>query len=391
LSYGRRNCSLEFSEARLAGEIGHLAQIRAKRSRPCHTRGVARPADPRVPGYSSEDLALLESAGADLFRQAVSFGWLDAQDPRFSAGSKEKRALDLLLTIGLMRRDETGERILAVDPAAAHAQVVTPLSQVGNELLAESSQWAVAFTSLGQTFRSGSLSAQSAVTEIHDFDKIGVWIEAALAECESELLTAQPSGKRPADTLAEAQQRDIDALNRGVHMRTLYQHSARASPVTREYVKEVTAHGAEVRTLDEFFNRIIIFDRKLALIPGSSDNNAIAVAIHAPSIVSYLADVFDRAWERATPYVASGEDVSRSIAEDVRGMTLRMLAEGRSDAASAKRMGVSTRTFATYISMLKEEMGVETRYQLGYALGRLTEAGEGEGEDASAFDGAAFD
>ncbi len=59
-------------------------------------------------------------------------------------------------------------------------------------------------------------------------------------------------------------------------------------------------------------------------------------------------------------------------------MTLRMLAEGRSDAASAKRMGVSTRTFATYISMLKEEMGVETRYQLGYALGRLSETADAD-------------
>ncbi len=156
------------------------------------------------------------------------------------------------------------------------------------------------------------------------------------------------------------------------------------SPVTRDYVQEVTAHGAEVRTLDEFFNRIIIFDRKLALIPGSADNNAVAVAIHAPSIVTYLADVFDRAWERATPYVASGEDISRSIAEDVRGMTLRMLGEGRSDAASAKRMGVSTRTFATHISMLKDEFGVETRYQLGYAMGRLTSAQEAENPYGSA-------
>ena len=337
-----------------------------------------------MPRYSSEDLALLESVGSDLFRQAVSFGWLDAKDPRFRKGSKDAKALSLLLSMGLLRRDDGDERLLAVDPAAAHAQVVTPLTQVGNELLAESSHWAMAFTELGQNFRSGSLSAQSAVTEIHDFDKIGIWIEAALAECKTELLTAQPSGKRPAATLAEAQQRDIDALNRGVHMRSLYQHSARASPVTRDYVHEVTAHGAEVRTLDEFFNRIIIFDRKLALIPGSADNNAVAVAIHAPSIVTYLADVFDRAWERATPYVASGEDISRSIAEDVRGMTLRMLGEGRSDAASAKRMGVSTRTFATHISMLKDEFGVETRYQLGYAMGRLTSAQEAENPYGSA-------
>ena len=50
-------------------------------------------------------------------------------------------------------------------------------------------------------------------------------------------------------------------------------------------------------------------------------------------------------------------------------MTVRMLTEGHSDPASAKRVGVSTRTYACYVAALKEEYGVETRFQLGYAMG----------------------
>ena len=46
-------------------------------------------------------------------------------------------------------------------------------------------------------------------------------------------------------------------------------------------------------------------------------------------------------------------------------MTVRMLIEGHSDPASAKRLGVSTRTYAGYIAALKDEYGVETRFQLG--------------------------
>ena len=49
-------------------------------------------------------------------------------------------------------------------------------------------------------------------------------------------------------------------------------------------------------------------------------------------------------------------------------MTLRMLVEGHSDAASAKRLGVSARTYASYIAALKEEYGVQTRFQLGWAM-----------------------
>ena len=47
-----------------------------------------------------------------------------------------------------------------------------------------------------------------------------------------------------------------------------------------------------------------------------------------------------------------------------------MLIEGHPDPASAKRMGVSTRTYAGYIAALKAEFGVQTRFQLGYALGQ---------------------
>ena len=46
-----------------------------------------------------------------------------------------------------------------------------------------------------------------------------------------------------------------------------------------------------------------------------------------------------------------------------------MLTEGHSDPASAKRVGVSTRTYASYVAALKEEYGVETRFQLGLAMG----------------------
>ena len=52
-------------------------------------------------------------------------------------------------------------------------------------------------------------------------------------------------------------------------------------------------------------------------------------------------------------------------------MTIRMLIEGHADPASAKRLGVSPRTYAGYIADLKEEFEAETRFQLGYKMGEL--------------------
>ena len=60
----------------------------------------------------------------------------------------------------------------------------------------------------------------------------------------------------------------------------------------------------------------------------------------------------------------------KDIAAEQRAMTLRMLIEGHSDPVSAKRLGVSPRTYAGYIADLKAEFEVETRFQLGYVIGQ---------------------
>ena len=151
-------------------------------------------------------------------------------------------------------------------------------------------------------------------------------------------------------------------------MRTLYQHSARRSVAIKEYVAAVSQHGAQVRTLEEFFNRMIVIDRLMAIVPGAEGND-VAIAIHEPSLVAYLADVFERYWERARAFDDRAESTVRDVAEDVRNMTVRMLIEGHSDPASAKRVGVSTRTYAGYIASLKAEYGVQTRFQLGLRHG----------------------
>ena len=138
---------------------------------------------------------------------------------------------------------------------------------------------------------------------------------------------------------------------------------------THKYVAAVTAEGAQVRTLDEFFNRLIVVDRRLAIIPGA-DTLSVALAIREPSVVAYLVDIFERTWERARPFTNRETSMMKDIAAEQRAMTIRMLIEGHADPVSAKRLGVSPRTYAGYVADLKEEYEAETRFQLGYTMGR---------------------
>jgi sugar-specific transcriptional regulator TrmB len=308
--------------------------------------------------------ALLEGPAGSIFREVVAAGTLPEDDPRFRADHEDHEAVQVLVDLGLLRQAESGGWV-AADPAAAQSGVVAPMGRQVAELLSESAAWADTFASLSQAFR--RTPTASPIEEIRGLPNINRFLESAVDDAETELLTAQPAGARSAVILQQAVDRDLRTIERGVHMRTLYQHTARRSKATRDYVNLMLAHGAQVRTLDEFFNRLIVIDRRLAIIPGEAPD--VALAIHDKNLVSYLADIFDRSWERAREYNERGSASDSDIAAEVRQLTVRMLTEGHSDPASAKRVGVSTRTYASYVAALKEEYGVETRFQLGYAMG----------------------
>ncbi|MGI9155607.1 MAG: LuxR family transcriptional regulator [Marmoricola sp.] len=317
--------------------------------------------------FGAKERELLESSAAALYESAVQDGRIEPGDPRVAKRSPDRPAFDLLTDLGLVVLDPEQNVYRPVDPSAVQARVVAPMGQQAAHLLEESSRWSQVFSGLGQSYRRSG--ARHPVTEIRGVANINRYLSAAVEEAQSELLTAQPTSDRSMAALAVAVQRDIRAVQRGVNMSTLYQHSARRSVAIKEYVDQMSPYGAQVRTLEEFFNRMIVVDRAVAIVPGK-EVNQVAIAIHEPALVAYLVDIFERYWERARPFDDRAESTTRNIAEDVRNMTLRMLVEGHSDPASAKRVGVSTRTYAGYISSLKDEYGVQTRFQLGYAMGQ---------------------
>ena len=331
-----------------------------------------------------DDRALLESTGAVLFEELITAGGLPPEDGRLVPGGALHEALELLKTMGLARLTPDGARWEAQDPAIAQSRVVSPLGQEGARLLSESSQWANAFGALGHAWRKAPHEVSGGPFTYLPVDAIDPFIAGMVAECEEEMLTAQPQAIRNMRDMPNAVLRDTALLERGARIRTLYQHSARRNNVTREYVAQVTERGSEVRTLDEFFNRMIVVDRRVAIIP-SKETHRVALAVREPSVVAYLVDVFERSWERGRPFTSREASVMRDIASEQRSMTLRMLIEGHSDPVSAKRLGVSPRTYAGYIADLKEEFEAETRFQLGYTIGRQGITGrDDEDEEAEA-------
>ena len=336
------------------------------------------------------DRTLLEGRGAELYAVAVAENGLDAEDPRIADGGEFQEAFALLVSLGLLHHDggradqQRGlsgrTRWLPDDPGTAQAHVVAPLSIEGTRLLQESTQWARDFADLAKIWRRGSQASSGPFTYLRG-EAIGSYIAALTAEASEEILTAQPQAGRDLGVgLKQSFAKEQALLDRGVRVLTLYQHAARRSTATQKYVAGLIQLGAEVRTLDEFFHRLIVIDRRVALIP-TPDDLGVAVAVREPTVVAYLIDVFQRSWERGRPFTSTGEDIAHHIADEQRAMTIRMLVEGHPDPGAAKRLGVSARTYAAYVADLKAEFEADTRFQLGYILGRRGITGDQRDED----------
>ncbi|MER5771952.1 helix-turn-helix transcriptional regulator [Streptomyces sp. NPDC001985] len=200
-------------------------------------------------------------------------------------------------------------------------------------------------------------------------DVISEALRLAVGACKEELLTAQPGGGRSPDLLAEALPRDLALVRRGVQQRTLYQHSVRSHSPTLAYIERVLAEGAQVSTLDEVFERVIICDRSIAFIPGIPERKTTALAIRHPGAIAFLSKAFDHMWERAIPVsIAIGQHRPDLLTNAVRRTMLRMVVTGHTDESIAARLGVSSRTVSTHIKKVSEALGSRSRAELGYLI-----------------------
>ncbi|MFD5495988.1 hypothetical protein ACTWJ9_04370 [Streptomyces sp. GDS52] len=229
----------------------------------------------------------------------------------------------------------------------------------------------------------GTGPSDSGFRYVHGLEEIGEAIQRELDRATSEILTAQPDGPRPGVVLAHALEAVRDRIASGVSMRTLYQHSTRFDEPTKEYVRTVTGFGAQIRTLAEFFDRLIIVDRKTVFIPANADRTT-AIVVTEPAVVKFLTDMFERAWDRAEPYPfipVRAADAAAEIIPSIRDAICKLLVEGRSDREIARRLGFSLRSLQSHVARLKDDYGAEHRLQLGYLMGvkercegRITEA-----------------
>ncbi|WP_432172938.1 helix-turn-helix transcriptional regulator [Streptomyces sp. Tue6028] len=254
-----------------------------------------------------------------------------------------------------------------VPPSIALAQRLNPIEHEITEARRLSIELADAFEPFMALSAQATATTHS-ITVLEGFDRINAALDLATAQCQNEMLTVQPSGRRLEHTLVQGLERDRPLTDRGVSIRTLYQHTARYSPETQAYVDQFSNGKVEYRTIDELVERLIICDETVAFIP-TRDDRQVALELRHPGLVRYLIKVFEFMWDRAVPLNAGApyETAPDGITE-IQHSIAKLLVEGHVDEAIARRLGMNVRTCRAHIAKLATALGSGSRAQLGFLI-----------------------
>ncbi|WP_344634454.1 helix-turn-helix domain-containing protein [Kitasatospora cystarginea] len=206
---------------------------------------------------------------------------------------------------------------------------------------------------------------QPAVEQLSGLDQVRDFLSDLSRDAQEEVLTFAPQGAHLPESIAAARPLDEQLRDRGVKVRTIYLDSARNNPATSDYLTWLTEIGNDVRTVAALPVRMVIFDRRVALVPTeSADSSRGAVVLRAEGALAALHALFEAFWSTATEF-------ARRPVQDHRGLTpqesaaLRLLGEGMTDDAIAKRLGVSPRTARRIAADLMLGLEATSRFQAG--------------------------
>lgn len=257
---------------------------------------------------------------------------------------------------------------MASSPSVAAAALITPLEEELRQRKNYIDSLKGALDEIVPVYFSAQTGSDLlGVERVDDAGAVRSMLAASARQCQSDVMIAHFGGDCPAEVLTES---DASMVQRGVRLRSLHHHTARSHQGTRAFVERATGLGAEVRTTEEVFDWLIVFDRRIAFLPGGHPGKA--VVARQPTVVNFICDAFERAWRSARPLREPGASVTSpsratsAVSEEMERAIVQLLAAGEKDQVIARRLGIAVRTCRRYIAALMQRLGAESRFQAGY-------------------------
>lgn len=210
------------------------------------------------------------------------------------------------------------------------------------------------------------------VEQLDDLDEIRARISKLAGDCREELWSLNPDGAQTPENIEASRAPNLELLERGIAMRSIFNDSARNDPDTAAHLRWLSDHGADVRTTPMLSLRMLLVDRHTAIVPmDERDSSAGAYVVQGRGLVSGLTTLFLTTWRTATPLgVRRTAEPDRPTATEMQALVLWGL--GCTDTVVAKRLGVSERTVRRLSEQLATRLGARSRFEMGV---RATELG----------------
>ncbi|MBS2963775.1 helix-turn-helix transcriptional regulator [Actinocrinis puniceicyclus] len=278
-----------------------------------------------------------------------------------------RRGLDELARLSLLRpSDENPGMLRLVSPEVGLSSLLAQREAAVLEQQRQIAASRAAVAAVVANYANLHPSRQhSDIEQLAGVDAVRSWLEERAHAGLTEVMGFNTGGAQSEASMEASRPLDQEALDRGTIMRTIYLDSARNDPPTLNYLRWLAEAGGQVRTAPTLPLRMVIFDRKQALIPTNPEHSkAGAVVQRGPGMVAALCALFEQIWHTAKPV---GEERHR----DGQGLTgqeqavLSLLAEGWTDDVIARKLGVSVRTSRRVTAELTARLGARSRFQAG--------------------------
>jgi DNA-binding CsgD family transcriptional regulator/sugar-specific transcriptional regulator TrmB len=328
---------------------------------------------------------MLEAFGVDREVEVVYLALIDHPE----AGVKEicqvvdlseeqvRHALDQLAQLSLIRPmwQSTGTvSLISPDVALGYLVAREQAQLLQHQQQVERSRDAIAMliTKLSEEAERAPERSSVRLSQVFGLDAIRTKLAELAYGTTLQVLSLMPDGPQTSENLKASKPLDEMLLRRGVAILTIYLDSVANLPESRQYVQWLVEIGGVVRTTAVLPTRLLVFDRRIAVVPLNPVRSETGVAIiEGSGPVAAMGALFDQLWSTSTPFgQVRGTHPNASLTEQELAV-VRLLAEGHTDAAISRKLGVSERTAGRLASEIMTMLGAKSRFQAGLRIGEL--------------------
>ncbi len=197
--------------------------------------------------------------------------------------------------------------------------------------------------------------------------EIQATMDELAAGARTEVISVLAGPAPSAEILAASRQRDLTFAQRLVTTRILYPLDYAGLPHVASYARALAVAGAEVRFADRLPHRLLVFDRRVAVVPGPRTATGTgAVVVRQRVLARSLAHMAVAMFRTGRPLHEEHAGISEPLGPTAMDRRmLELMGSGLADGAIARRLGVTDRTFRRYVGSLLARLGASSRFDAG--------------------------